>query len=185
MPQRILRATIRAVARFVIGMTNKAYWVILAYIVSRVIAVFVFSHIEDWRPIDAYWWGEVASLTIGYGDLSPNTDLGRMLAGPFHFFWVYYCGLAIAGHLVKWLFRDRNVMTHGEQEWLFHVVTIVFNWVRWMVMVLAAMAKKLGVEVPPMPHALPDGTPMVCPDQAADTTDGDLHEERASTTQNI
>jgi len=156
-------------------MTSKVRWVILAYVVTRAAAVVIFGAIEDWDPLDAYWWGEVASLTIGYGDLAPETTLGRLLAGPFHFFWVYYCGLAFAAHIVAFLFRNVNILTHFEQEWLFGVVTMIFDWIRWLVMAVQKIAADRGIALPPPPHREADGvTLMPIPPQPADTEHGDV-----------
>jgi hypothetical protein len=167
------KAAWSGLTRFFVAMTARVRWVILAYVVTRLLAIVIFGAVESWTPMDAYWWGEVASLTIGYGDLAPETTLGRLLAGPFHFFWVYYCGLAFAGHIVTFLFRNMNILTHMEQEWLFRVVTIVFDWVRWTVMAVTKIAEDRGVQLEPPPHRVPGGL-MTCPPQASDTEQGDV-----------
>lgn len=164
-----VRTVLRALVRFLMAMTSKARWVILAYVITRLIAVVVMMKLEGWKPLEAYWWGEVSSLTIGYGDYAPKTTAGRLIAGPFQFFWVYYCGLALGAHIIKFLFRNIHVLTHQEQEWLFHVLSVVFDWGRWTVMSLQRIAKEQGIRLEPIPHLTADGSPIVCPPQPSDT----------------
>jgi hypothetical protein len=167
---KVLRTVLGPFARFIVAMTSRLYWVLLAYVVTRAIAVLVMMKLEGWKPVEAYWWGEVSSLTIGYGDYAPKTTAGRLLASPFQFFWVFYCGPAIIGHVVAFLFRNIHILTHSEQEWLFRVTGIMYDWVRWMVLVLQKIALKLGVsDLPPLPHADGKGFPRLCPEQAPDT----------------
>ncbi len=168
-----MRTLLQPFTRLFVWTTAKLRRVLAAYLLTRLVAVLTFGTIEDWSFFDAYWWGEVASLTIGYGDLAPQTDLGRLLAGPFHFFWVYYCGLAIAGHIVLAVFKNRNEMTHEEQEWLFHVVTVVYGWVRWLVQARLDDDPTLAQRVP-VPVRDEAGELEECPEQPHDTEEGDL-----------
>lgn len=159
----------KIVRNFFIKMTAKVRWLILAYIASRLLAAFLYQFVEGWSFLDGWWWGEVASLTIGYGDVAPATFLGRMLATCFHFFWVYYIGLALGAHIVMYLIRDSNILTHKEQEWMFHTITIVFDWVRWIVQALVSLAASQGVKLTNPPHRNDDGKLVECLEQAPDT----------------
>lgn len=161
-----------AIAMLFLKMTSKVRWVILAYVATRLLAALLFHLIEGWTFAEGWWWGEVASLTIGYGDIAPKTTTGRLLAMPFHFFWVYYINLALGAHLITFLIRNAHVLTHHEQEWLFQVVTVMFGWMRWCVISLNNMAATWGFDsrvVPPIPHTDSQGVPMHCPEQAPDT----------------
>jgi hypothetical protein len=170
--QSTLRRAVKGLSKFLIGMTSKWYWVVLAYIVSRLLAILTFTQLEHWSVMDAYWWGEVASLTIGYGDIAPKTTLGRFLATPFHFFWVYYCGLALGAHIIYAVFKNKNEWTHSEQEWTFRVLSVMFGWIRWLVQV--QLNNPGERRLPPVPYTDEHGALMDCPAQAADTDDGDL-----------
>jgi voltage-gated potassium channel Kch len=44
------------------------------------VGTLVFSVIEDWSIIDAFYYCVVTSTTVGYGDFVPTTDAGRLLA---------------------------------------------------------------------------------------------------------
>lgn len=158
--------------RFFVKMTAKVRWVLLAYMVTRLLAAFLYQFVEGWTFMEGWWWGEVASLTIGYGDISPATTLGRLLASFFHFFWVYYIGLALGAHIIMHLIKDSNLLTHGEQEWMFKVITMMFSWTRWIVHSIGVMAEKQGITLLPPPHK-EDGELAACPKQAHDTDSED------------
>lgn len=159
----------KIIRRFFIKMTSKVWWIILAYVATRLLAAFLYQYLEGWTFLEGWWWGEVASLTIGYGDLSPATPLGRLLASFFQFFWVYYVGLALGAHIVMYLIKDSNIFTHGEQEWMFRVIGVTFDWVRWSVGALSALALAQGVKLPSPPHTNEDDELLDCPRQAPDT----------------
>ena len=48
----------------------------VAYILFGAI---IFSHAEGWGYLDAVFWADVTLLTIRFGDLKPETHLGRSL----------------------------------------------------------------------------------------------------------
>lgn len=167
-------------ANFFIKMTMKVKWLILAYVVTQALAAIIFMYVEGWSFIDGIWWSQVASLTIGYGDIAPKTILGRLIAGPFHYLWVYYIGLSLGAHVVAFLFRNKNELTHHEQEWLFKVVRVTYDRVRWCTIALAALVDKQGIRgIPQPPHILADGTHAICPEEAADTEFGNLDDEES------
>jgi potassium channel subfamily K len=80
----------------------------------------VFSHIEDWRLVDGLYWATVTLLTIGYGDVVPETHLGRSLIIPYAIAGIIMLGLVAGsvGSLVldraqqkmnaRWTIRERG-----------------------------------------------------------------------------
>jgi hypothetical protein len=42
------------------------------------IGVFFYHHIEGWSWIDSFYFCVVTAATVGYGDLSPQTTLGKL-----------------------------------------------------------------------------------------------------------
>jgi uncharacterized membrane protein len=41
---------------------------------------YVFHEIEGWRPLDALYFCVISLTTVGYGDLTPKTDAGKVMA---------------------------------------------------------------------------------------------------------
>lgn len=60
--------------------TNGLKYVLCLVIVSIVISVLAMTKVEHMPFADALWWAFVTATTVGYGDLSPTTGLGRIVA---------------------------------------------------------------------------------------------------------
>lgn len=65
----------------------------LGYLLS---AAAVYAYIEDWDYLDAVYWVDVTLFTIGYGDFSPKTHLGRSLFFPTAIGGILFVGLIVA-----------------------------------------------------------------------------------------
>lgn len=55
----------------------------ISFLVYLLAGAAVFSHIEGWAYLDAVYWADFTLLTVGIGDYSPSTHLGRGLLFPF------------------------------------------------------------------------------------------------------
>ena len=60
--------------------TNGLKYVLCLVIVSVVISALAMTKVEHMSFNDALWWAFVTATTVGYGDLSPTTGLGRIIA---------------------------------------------------------------------------------------------------------
>jgi voltage-gated potassium channel len=56
---------------------------------------------------DAIWWSFATITTVGYGDLSPQTDLGRVIAVVLMFLGILLYGLLIS-NLTAWLMEKED-----------------------------------------------------------------------------
>lgn len=55
----------------------------ISFLVYLLAGAAVYSHIENWPFLDAVYWADFTLLTVGIGDFSPMTHLGRGLLFPF------------------------------------------------------------------------------------------------------
>lgn len=68
----------------------------IAFLVYLLLGALVFSHIEGWKFLDAVYWADFTSLTIGIGaDYVPTTHLGRGLLFPFAIGGITILGLVV------------------------------------------------------------------------------------------
>ncbi|KAB5542753.1 hypothetical protein GE09DRAFT_225496 [Coniochaeta sp. 2T2.1] len=66
----------------------------------------VFSHIEGWQYQDSVYWADVTLLTIGFGDIAPETPLGRALLFPYAILGITCLGITLAS--IRRLVLDRG-----------------------------------------------------------------------------
>lgn len=50
------------------------------------ISTFIFHKLEHWTWIEAFYYSVVTFMTVGYGDLTPSTDVSRLVASIFILF---------------------------------------------------------------------------------------------------
>ena len=60
--------------------TNGLKYVLFLVIISIVVSALAMVKVEHMPFTDALWWAFVTATTVGYGDLSPTTGLGRIIA---------------------------------------------------------------------------------------------------------
>lgn len=78
----------------------------LAFLVYLLVGALIFSHIENWKYLDGIYWADVTLFTIGFGDFSPQTTLGRALLMPYALVGVTSLGLVIGS--IRGLALDRG-----------------------------------------------------------------------------
>jgi hypothetical protein len=106
--------------------------------VTIFIAAFLFAHFENKGFMDGIWWACVTSLTIGYGDLSPVSIEGRLMAIVFAHFWIFCIIPMIVANFITHMLVDKGAFTHEEQE--------------WQEKSLQKIAEKMGVTLDPPPR---------------------------------
>lgn len=92
-------------------------WLILGiYVISLLLGAISFSWVEGRSFGDGIWWASVTALTIGYGDLTPLTTVGRTLGVVFGHFWIFMVIPMIIANIVLHLVEDKNAFTDEEQR---------------------------------------------------------------------
>lgn len=78
----------------------------ILFLVYLLLGAFVFSKIEGWNYLDSIYWADVTLFTVGFGELSPQTSLGRGLLVPYALIGVISLGLVIGS--IRSLILDRG-----------------------------------------------------------------------------
>lgn len=60
--------------------TNKFNYVVYLTILTILLGAISISLVEKMSFSDALWWSFVTTTTVGYGDISPSTHIGRLIA---------------------------------------------------------------------------------------------------------
>ncbi|KAM0562914.1 hypothetical protein ACHAPJ_001754 [Fusarium lateritium] len=67
----------------------------IMFLMYLLLGALVFSNIEDWNYLDAVYWADVTLFTVGFGDFTASTTLGRALMMPYALVGVISLGLVI------------------------------------------------------------------------------------------
>ncbi|RSL53335.1 hypothetical protein CEP54_010446 [Fusarium duplospermum] len=67
----------------------------IMFLMYLLIGALIFSNIEGWNYLDAVYWADVTLFTVGFGDFTAETTLGRALMMPYALIGVISLGLVI------------------------------------------------------------------------------------------
>lgn len=123
--------------RLAFKIAHKIRYIFIVYICSLIIASALFSILEKKTFLDGVWWATVTALTIGYGDIYPQTLAGRVVGVLFSHFWIFCVAPVLIGNVAIKMLRSSNEFTDAEQKWLFNGIEKI--------------AEKEGVVLPPEP----------------------------------
>jgi voltage-gated potassium channel len=84
-------------------------------IATLALGTVVFRAVEGWRWIDSFYYSAVSLTTVGYGDFTPKTDIGKFIA-VFYLFIGIGIIAALINNLVKNQAAKRRIKEH-EQEY--------------------------------------------------------------------
>lgn len=87
----------------------------MAFITYLLLLALVYSYIEGWAYVNAVYWADVTLLTIGLGDYSPSTTLGRGLLFPAAIGGILMVGLVVGS--IRSLILER-----GKQKFSARIV---------------------------------------------------------------
>ncbi|KAI8963178.1 voltage-gated potassium channel [Daldinia sp. FL1419] len=78
----------------------------ILFLVYLLLGALIFSKIEGWNYLDSIYWADVTLFTVGFGEISPQTRLGRGLLVPYALIGVISLGLVIGS--IRSLILDRG-----------------------------------------------------------------------------
>jgi len=106
--------------KLLIYIANRLWLILAIYASSLMLGAVSFALIEQKSLADGLWWATVTSLTIGYGDLTPVTPLGRIVGILFGHFWIFVVIPMIVANIIMHLVEDKHLFTDEEQRELMH-----------------------------------------------------------------
>jgi voltage-gated potassium channel len=132
----------RKIYRGIVWLANSPRTLILSYALLIVVCGAAYHYFEKSPSYgDSLWWAVVTASTVGYGDISPSSWGGRMLAGILISVMVLLVIPLITAHFASKLIVDTDAFRHEEQEELKHNL-------RRVRALLEAMAEREGVTLP-------------------------------------
>lgn len=112
------------------GKTDSLWELLALFGVVVAIASAVYSLAEGVNILDAVWWSFVTAFTVGYGDISPHTVVGK-LDGVFLMATVTLFILPmIIAYIVTNLIKDKNEFTEKEQQQILRELAVIKSLVR-------------------------------------------------------
>jgi voltage-gated potassium channel len=107
----------RAVYRGVVWLANSPKTLLIAYSILIVVCGSLYNRFEqDTSFGDSIWWAVVTASTVGYGDISPVSWQGRIMAGLLISIMVLLVIPLITAHFASKLIVDTDAFRHEEQE---------------------------------------------------------------------
>jgi voltage-gated potassium channel len=138
----VLLTPFRRVYRAIVWLANSPRTLILSYALLIFVCAVLYHFFEKDASVgDAVWWAVVTASTVGYGDISPATWEGRLLAAILISVMVLLVIPLITAHFASKLIVDTDAFRHEEQEELKQNL-------RRVKVLLEALAEREGVTLP-------------------------------------
>lgn len=105
-----------------VGLRRRGISLVLAYMALLLISSLLIKIVEPpdsalTRFDQALWWSIVTSTTVGYGDLFPVSNPGKIVAVFLPMFMGIGLGAAFITHVASTLIERRDKQMHGEKEY--------------------------------------------------------------------
>lgn len=119
-------------------MANHPLLLLVGVIFSWLCAASLFGMVEGTGLVDSLYWSMTTMSTVGYGDISPATTLGKFITIGFQSWSIFVLVPCAVANVIDSIRIDEHKQTHEEQEWEFAAVEKI--------------AEAVGVELPPQPE---------------------------------
>lgn len=87
----------------------------LAYVTLLLVFTLLFMAIEGHSFANSLYWAGTTATSTGYGDISPKTTAGEMLALALMHLSIFGVAQLIVVRLIERINQDRDAFTHEEQ----------------------------------------------------------------------
>ena len=87
--------------------TNNFQYILIITIVTVFIGAFGISIAEYKTFSDSLWWSFVTATTVGYGDISPSTNIGRIIAAILMLVGIGFVGM-LTGTIATYFISDKK-----------------------------------------------------------------------------
>jgi voltage-gated potassium channel len=114
---RLLLLPARGIYRGLVWLANSPRTLMLSYLLLILVCSALYRVFEKDASVgDALWWAVVTASTVGYGDISPQTWQGRLMAAVLISVMVLIVVPLITAHFASKLIVDHDAFQHDEQE---------------------------------------------------------------------
>lgn len=87
--------------------TNNFHYALIITIVTILAGAYGLSITEDKTLADSLWWSFVTATTVGYGDISPATNSGRIIAAMLMLVGIGFVGM-LTGTIATYFLSDKK-----------------------------------------------------------------------------
>ncbi len=103
-------------SRFFLWIASQIRGVLLALLIMIIVGGWLLAKIEGMGFLDGQYLAFVTALTIGYGDVTPKTGLGKICSILLGVVGMIYIGLivGVASHAVRKTFESEHDTTSGN-----------------------------------------------------------------------
>lgn len=100
---------------FIKRATDTLREVVLWYAVMLIAVALLFSYLEGYSFLDSLYWAGTTATSTGYGDISPKTAGGKLLALFTMHTIILFVGPLVIIRLIELVNEDRHQWTDEEQ----------------------------------------------------------------------
>lgn len=80
-------------------------YLVIAVVLILIMGTIFYHFVEKWSWVDAYYFSVVTLSTIGYGDLTPQTTVGKLFTTFYIFIGVAIITTFISAMIQRWKVR--------------------------------------------------------------------------------